>query len=97
MRDETYTDNDANGDNVIYALTPTELDRLIRDLESDYPPMAYHAMMNILDSHDTSRLLFVAGDDERQQLAALIAVCAARRADHLLRRRDRDQRAECGR
>ncbi len=72
VRDETYTDNDANGDNVIYAMTPTDLDRLIRDLESDYPPMAYHAMMNILDSHDTSRLLFVAGDKDRQRLAALI-------------------------
>jgi glycosidase len=71
-RDEDYMDNDANGDRVIYALTPTQLDRLIRDIESDYPPVAYFAMMNILGSHDTSRLLFVAGDTERQKLAALL-------------------------
>lgn len=72
VRETDYTDNDANGDNVIHALTPTQLDGLIRDIESDYPPMAYHAMMNILDSHDTSRLLFVAGDTQRQKLAALL-------------------------
>jgi glycosidase len=72
VRNADYTDNDANGDNVIYAMTPTELDSLIHDLQSDYPPMAFDAMMNILDSHDTSRLLFVAGDKDRQRLAALI-------------------------
>lgn len=72
VRDENFTDNDANGDNVIHALTPSELEGIIRDIESDYPPMAYHAMMNILDSHDTSRLLYVAGDTERQKLAALL-------------------------
>jgi glycosidase len=72
VRDDAYMDNDANGDNVIHALKPSELDRLIRDIESDYPPVAYHAMMNILGSHDTSRLGFVAGSDERQKLAALI-------------------------
>lgn len=72
VREFDYTDNDANGDNVIHALTPSQLDALIRDIESDYPPMAYHAMMNILDSHDTARLLFVAGDTQRQRLAALL-------------------------
>ncbi len=72
VRDDVYVDNDANGDNVIHALAPSELEGLIRDLESDYPPAAYHAMMNILDSHDTSRLLFVAGDTQRQKLAALL-------------------------
>jgi len=72
VREFDYTDNDANGDNVIHALTPSQLDTLIRDIESDYPPMAYHAMMNILDSHDTARLRFVAGDSQRQQLAALL-------------------------
>ena len=72
VRDEAFVDNDANGDNVIYALTPAQLDRLIRDIESDYPPAAYHAMMNILGSHDTSRLSFVAGTAERQKLATLL-------------------------
>lgn len=72
VRETDYTDNDANGDNVIHALKPSQLLSLIRDIESDYPPVAYYAMMNILGSHDTSRLLFVAGDVQRQRLAALI-------------------------
>ena len=72
VRADDYTDNDANGDNVIYALKPSELETSIRDLESDYPPMAYQAMMNILGSHDTSRLPFVVGSPQRQQLAALL-------------------------
>ena len=70
--DEDFTDNDAHSDNVIHALTPSQVDRLIRDIASDYPPMATYAMMNILDSHDTSRLPFVAGDTEGQKLAALL-------------------------
>jgi glycosidase len=71
VRSTDYTDNDANGDNVIRALTPSQVDGLIRSIEAEYPPMAYHAMLNVLDSHDTSRLLFVAGDQSRQKLAAL--------------------------
>lgn len=72
VRDEPYTDNDSNGDRIIYALTPSEADAAVRAIEEDYPPMAYHAMMNLLDSHDTSRLFFVVGDDPQlQKLAAL--------------------------
>ncbi|MEW6580435.1 MAG: alpha-amylase family glycosyl hydrolase [Chloroflexota bacterium] len=72
VREEDFTDNDANGDRIIHALTPSQLDGFIQDIASDYPPMANHAMMNLLGSHDTSRLLFVAGDMERQKLAALL-------------------------
>ena len=72
VRDENFYDNDSNGDRVIYALSPAQVDDVIRAIESDTPPMAYQAMMNILDSHDTSRLMFVAGDAQRQQLAALL-------------------------
>ncbi|NDJ78101.1 MAG: hypothetical protein GYB65_17775, partial [Chloroflexi bacterium] len=62
-----------NGDRVIYALSPSETDGLIRAIESDYPPMAYHAMMNLLGSHDTSRAFFVLDNDPDQlQLAALL-------------------------
>ena len=72
-RDEDFTDNDANGDRIIYALTPSEVDGLIHAIEEDYPPTAYHALMNLLGSHDTSRLRFVLGDDpQRQKLAALL-------------------------
>ncbi len=71
-REEDFTDNDANGDRIIYALAPSEVDGLIRAIEEDYPAAAYHAMMNLLDSHDTSRLPFVLGNDpQRQKLAAL--------------------------
>ena len=72
VRDEQYTDNDSNGDRIIYALTPSEADASVCAIEEDYPPMAYHALMNLLDSHDTSRLFFVVGDDPQlQKLAAL--------------------------
>ena len=72
VRDTDFTDNDANGDRIMHALTPSQLDGIIQDIASDYPPQAYHAMMNLLGSHDTSRLLFVAGDTQRQKLAALL-------------------------
>lgn len=72
VRDADFIDNDSNGDNTINPLTPTQIDGLIQDIESNYPPMAYDAMMNILGSHDTSRLLYVAGDTQRQRLAALL-------------------------
>ncbi len=72
VRDTDFTDNDSNGDRLMHALTPTQLDGIIHDLASDYPPMANHAMLNLLGSHDTSRLLFVAGDTQRQKLAVLL-------------------------
>ena len=72
-RDAIYTDNDANGDNIIRPLGPSELDALIESIREDYPPPAYHAMMNLLGSHDTSRVFFVVGNDPaRQKLAALV-------------------------
>jgi len=72
-RAEDFTDNDANGDRIIYALAPSEVEGVIRAIEEDYPAAAYYAMMNLLDSHDTSRLPFVLGNDpQRQKLAALL-------------------------
>lgn len=72
VRQEDFTDNDANGDRILHALMPSQLDAIIQDIAADTPPMANQAMMNLLGSHDTSRLLFVAGDTERQKLAALL-------------------------
>jgi glycosidase/fibronectin type 3 domain-containing protein len=67
-RDSSFVDNDGT----FPALSPTEFDGAVRAVEEDYPPMAYHAMMNVLDSHDTSRLLFqVDNETGRQKLAAL--------------------------
>lgn len=72
-RDAIFTDNDANGDNTIRPLGPGQLDALIESIAEDYPPQAYHAMMNLLGSHDTSRVFFVVGDDPaRLKLAALV-------------------------
>lgn len=72
-RDAIFTDNDANGDNTIRPLSPSDLDMLIESIREDYPPQAYHAMMNLLGSHDTSRAFFVVGEDPaRLKLAALV-------------------------
>jgi len=59
MRDTNYTDNDSNGDNTIYALTPSQLVGSIMALYEDYPTQAVQAMMNLLDSHDTNRLRYI--------------------------------------
>jgi glycosidase/fibronectin type 3 domain-containing protein len=68
VRDTEFVDNDGR----IPALLPSTLDASIRSVEEDYPPMAYHAMMNLLDSHDTTRLLFaVDNNPDLQKLAAL--------------------------
>lgn len=73
VRETDYFDNDANGDRVIFALSPSEVDGLIRAIEEDYPPQAYHALMNLLGSHDTSRLFFVVENDpQAHKLAALL-------------------------
>ncbi|MBC6936451.1 MAG: hypothetical protein DWB42_11495 [Chloroflexi bacterium] len=72
VRDTDFTDNDSNGDRVMYALPPSELDNTIRSIEEDYPQPAYHALMNVLSSHDVSRLFFVVGSDRQaHKLAAL--------------------------
>lgn len=68
VRGERFVDNDG----VIPGLTPSEFIGAIRAVEEDYPRAAYLALMSLVDSHDTSRLLFVVdGDKRRQQLAAL--------------------------
>jgi glycosidase len=69
---EDYQDNDHLGDTTIFSLTPTQFDGVVGALQEDTPPMAYNAMMNLLDSHDTSRLFFITGNDPQlQRLAAL--------------------------
>lgn len=59
-------------DGLIPGLTPSQFDATVRSLEEDYPPMAYHAMMNLMDSHDTTRILFALDNDKSTlKLAAL--------------------------
>jgi glycosidase len=43
----------------IPATKPSEFDDALRAVREDYPPQATAAMLNLLDSHDTNRALFV--------------------------------------
>lgn len=64
-----FRDNDVNWQ----PLMPSQLDSAIMSMLEDYPPQATEAMMNLMDSHDTSRLLYVVGNDKQsQQLAAFL-------------------------
>jgi glycosidase len=75
-----WNDNDNFGGNQIVGLTPSQFDRALRSVREDYPPQATAAMLNLLDSHDTNRSLYVltlTGDDglneakQRLRLSAL--------------------------
>ena len=54
-----WNDNDNNGSNEIVGLTPSQFDRALKSVREDYPPQATAAMLNLLDSHDTNRALYV--------------------------------------
>jgi glycosidase len=75
-----WNDNDNNGSNTIVPLTPSQFDQALRSVREDYPPQATAAMLNLIDSHDTNRALYVLtllGDNglteakERLRLTAL--------------------------
>jgi len=57
--DSTWTDNDNNGDQTMWALSPSAFDYVLNSIREDYPAEAWYAMMNLMDSHDTNRALFV--------------------------------------
>jgi glycosidase len=54
-----WHDNDNNGTNNIVPLLPSQFDLALRSVREDYPLAAQYAMMNLIDSHDTNRALFV--------------------------------------
>ncbi|HEX8558538.1 MAG TPA: alpha-amylase family glycosyl hydrolase [Pyrinomonadaceae bacterium] len=58
-RGANWSDNDNSGGNQIVGLTPSEFDRALRSVREDYPAQATAAMLNLLDSHDTNRSLYV--------------------------------------
>ncbi|MBE2223741.1 MAG: alpha amylase N-terminal ig-like domain-containing protein, partial [Anaerolineae bacterium] len=65
-RDTTFTDNDHNsGSSVgeLKPLKPSELNGRLLNWIERYPPEALYAMMNLLDSHDTNRALFLLDDN----------------------------------
>jgi glycosidase len=75
-----WSDNDNFGGNQIISLTPSQFDRALRSVREDYPPQATAAMLNLLDSHDTNRSLYVltlngdSGLDEAKQRLKLSAL-----------------------
>jgi glycosidase len=80
VRNAEWHDDNNNGTNDIPGLTPSQFDHALRAVRDDYPPQATAAMLNLLDSHDTNRALFVmteTGDaglvqaKQRLELAAL--------------------------
>ena len=80
VRNVQWNDNNNNGTNNIPGLSPSQFDHALRAVRDDYPPPATNAMLNLLDSHDTNRALYVLtilGDNgltqakQRLELAAL--------------------------
>jgi len=80
VRNADWSDNNNNGTNNIPGLVPSQFDHALRAVRDDYPAQATAAMLNLLDSHDTNRALFVmteTGDTglvqakQRLELAAL--------------------------
>jgi len=80
VRNAEWHDDNNNGTNDIPGLTPSQFDHAIRAVRDDYPPQATASMLNLLDSHDVNRALYVMtelGDSglvqakQRLELAAL--------------------------
>jgi len=59
VRAMDWSDDNNNGTNNIPGLTPSQFDHANRAVRDDYPPPATAAMMNLIDSHDVNRALFV--------------------------------------
>ncbi len=59
VRNAEWHDDNNNGTNDIPSLTPSQFDNAIRAVRDDYPPQATAAMLNLLDSHDVNRALYV--------------------------------------
>ena len=75
-----WVDDNDNGNDAIIPLTPSQFDTANRAVRDDYPLPATAAMLDLLDSHDTNRALYVVtelGDTglvqakQRLKLAAL--------------------------
>ena len=74
-----FEDADNSGNLKIVGLTPSQFNRSMMAIREDYPLPAQQAMLNLIDSHDTNRALFVLKNSfesqteakERQKLAAI--------------------------
>ncbi len=65
-----FEDNDSNASSssgAINAISISQLDHRLKNIQEDYPAPAWYAMMNLMGSHDTNRVLFllkkISGDD----------------------------------
>ncbi len=47
----------------IRALSVSQFDSVMHGIEEDYPPAAFYAMMNLVGSHDTNRVLLILDQD----------------------------------
>jgi glycosidase len=54
-----WSDNDNNGSNSLTALTSSQFDRSLKAIREDYAPEVQLNLMNLIDSHDTNRALYV--------------------------------------
>ena len=79
-RNAEWHDDNNNGTNDIPGLRPSQFDHALRAVRDDYPLQATQAMLDLIDSHDTNRALYVLtepGDSglaqakQRLELAAL--------------------------
>ncbi|MEZ4463014.1 MAG: alpha-amylase family glycosyl hydrolase [bacterium] len=75
--------NDGSASGAIRRIAPSILDGRLRALAEDYPAPAHAAMMNLLGSHDTSRIRFLLehisrgdADRARDRLRLLVAFLA---------------------
>ena len=76
----SWMDDNDNGNDAIIPLTPSQFDTANRAVRDDYPLQSSLTMLNLIDSHDTNRALYVMtelGDNglaqarQRLKLAAL--------------------------
>ncbi len=51
----------------IVGLNPSEFDSVMQSIKEDYPTPAYQAMMNLVGSHDTQRILWALTPGERNR------------------------------
>jgi glycosidase/fibronectin type 3 domain-containing protein len=73
-RDSVFEDNDHNAGSsagLLAPLTPSQLNARLHNLMERYPPEAFYAMMNLLASHDTNRVLFQLDHNTYQNNAAI--------------------------
>ncbi|MFN2164961.1 MAG: glycoside hydrolase family 13 protein, partial [Anaerolineae bacterium] len=59
LRDSDWTDTNST----IPALSVSEFDRVMHGIEEDYPPQVWYTLMNLVDSHDTNRVLIPLDQD----------------------------------